>query len=89
MLFCYYLLLAGGVSVVSGFTPVTYPAKIFSECSQYGHLQDELTTEALGQVQHCIDSKNILSGDSLLLPISSLRLLPDNCSQWLTSAGLL
>ena len=30
-----------------------------------------------------------LSGDSLLLPISSLRLLPDNCSQWLTSAGLL
>ena len=41
------------------FTPVTYPARIFSECSQYDHLQDELTTEALGQVQHCIHSKNI------------------------------
>ena len=30
-----YLLLAGGVSVVSGFTPVTYPARVSSECGQY------------------------------------------------------
>ena len=29
----FYLLLAGGV--VSGFTPVTYPARVSSECGQY------------------------------------------------------
>ena len=29
VLFYYYLLLAGGVSVVSGFTPVTYPARVY------------------------------------------------------------
>ena len=31
----------------------------------------------------------ILPGNSLVLPISSLRLLPDTCSQWVTSTGLL
>ena len=46
VLFCYYwLLLAGGV--VSGFTPVTYPARVSSECGQYDPLQDEQLTEAL------------------------------------------
>ena len=49
MLFCYYLLLAGGVGVVSGFTPVTYP--VFSECGQYDHLQDEQLMETLSQVK--------------------------------------
>ena len=33
--------------------------------------------------------EQILSRDSSLLLISSLRLLPDTCSQWLASAGLL
>ena len=51
LVFCYYLLLAGGVSVVSGFTPVTYPAKVSSECGQYDPLQDEQLMEALEQVQ--------------------------------------
>ena len=50
MLLYYYLLLAGGVSVVSGFTPVTYPARVSSECGQYDPLQDEQLTEALRQV---------------------------------------
>ena len=49
VLFCYYLLLAGGASVVSGFTPVTYPARVSSECVQYDILQDEQLTEALEQ----------------------------------------
>ena len=49
VLFCYYwLLLASGV--VSGFTPVTYPARVSSECGQYDPLQDEQLTEAIGQV---------------------------------------
>ena len=39
------VLLAGGV--VSGFTPVTYPARVSSECGQYDPLQDEQLTEAL------------------------------------------
>ena len=43
--FYYWLLLAGGV--VSGFTPVTYPARVSSECDQYDPLQDEQLTEAL------------------------------------------
>ena len=47
VLFCYYLLLA--VSVVSGFTPVTYP--VSSECGQYDPLQDEQLMKTLGQVQ--------------------------------------
>ena len=50
VLLYYYLLLAGGVSVVSGFTPVTYPARVSSECGQYDPLQDEQLTEALRQV---------------------------------------
>ena len=50
LLFCYYLLLAGGVSVVSGFTPVTYPARVSSECGQFDPLQDEQLMEALRQV---------------------------------------
>ena len=45
----FYLLLAGGV--VSGFTPVTYPAIVSSECDQYDLLQDQQLSEALGQVQ--------------------------------------
>ena len=51
VLLCYYLLLAGGVSVVSGFTPVTYPARVSSECSQYDPLQDEQLIDAFEQVQ--------------------------------------
>ena len=50
VVFCYYLLLTGGVSVVSGFTPVTYPARVSSECGQYDPLQDEQLAEALRQV---------------------------------------
>ena len=42
------LLLAG---VVSGFTPVTYPARVSSGCSQYDPLQDEQFTETLGQIK--------------------------------------
>ena len=55
--FCLFrclLLLAGGVSVVSGFTPVTYPARVYrvsSECGQYDLLQDEQLTEALKQIK--------------------------------------
>ena len=45
----FYLLLAGGI--VSGFTPVTYPARVSSECGQYDLLQDQQLTDALGQVQ--------------------------------------
>ena len=55
----FYLLLAGGV--VSGFTPVTYPARVSSECGQYDLLQDQQLMETLGQVQQqldCIHSKN-------------------------------
>ena len=48
VLFCYYLLLA---SVVSGFTPVTYPAKVSCECGQYDILQDEQLTGALKQIK--------------------------------------
>ena len=59
ILFCYYLLLAGGVSVVSGFTPVTYPARVSSECGQYDPLQDEQLTEALSQLDlDCVSSRN-------------------------------
>ena len=50
MLLYYYLLLAGGVSVVSGFTPVTYHARVSSECGQYDPLQDEQLAKALRQV---------------------------------------
>ena len=50
LLFCYFLLLAGGVSVVSGFTPVTYPARVSSECGQYDPLQDEQFIKTLDQV---------------------------------------
>ena len=50
VLLYYYLLLAGSVSVVSGFTPVTYPARVSSECGHYDPLQDEQLTEALKQV---------------------------------------
>ena len=50
----YYLLLAGGLSVVSGFTPVTYPASS-SECGQYDPLQDEQLNKIIGQVQPLLD----------------------------------
>ena len=36
---------------MSGFTPVTYPARVSSECDQYDPLQDQQLSEALGQVQ--------------------------------------
>ena len=45
----FYLLLTGGV--VSGFTLVTYPARVSSECDQYDLLQDQQLTEALGQIK--------------------------------------
>ena len=71
-LFCYYLLLASGVSVVSGFTPVTYLARVSSEyAGQYDPLQDEQLTEAISQLDlDCVFLKNrlVLSGDSSLLP---------------------
>ena len=38
-------------SVVSGFTPVTYPARVSSECGQCDPLHDEQLTEALGQIK--------------------------------------
>ena len=47
---CVLLLLAAAGSVVSGFTPVTYPATVSSECDQYDPLQDQQQlTEALSQ----------------------------------------
>ena len=55
MLFCFYLLLAGNISAVSGFTPVTYPARVSSECGPYDPLQDEQLTVALSQVQQHLD----------------------------------
>ena len=51
----FYLLLAGGV--VSGFTPVTYPARVSAECDQYDLLQDEQLTKALRHA-NCIFLKN-------------------------------
>ena len=52
---CVLLLLAAAGSVVSGFTPVTYPATISSECNQYDPLQDQQQlTEALSQAVDCI-----------------------------------
>ena len=54
--YCVYLFLAG-VSVVSGFTPVTYPARVSSECGQYDTPNEEQITEALKPIHHCIDSK--------------------------------
>ena len=93
-----YLLLAGDYHVVSGFTPVTYSSQSSTaECGHSDPLQDD-------QLIACSDqsgpstarssrmqpfSKQILSGYSPLLPISSLRLPRDTCSQWLTSTGLL
>ena len=55
VLFC-YLLLAGGVSVVSGFTPVTYPARVSSECGQNDPLQDEQVMNTLEQVQNNLNN---------------------------------
>ena len=43
----FYLLLA----VVSGFTPVTYPARVSFECDQYDLLHDQQLTKALGQIK--------------------------------------
>ena len=52
---CVLLLLASAGSVVSGFTPVTYPATVSSECDQYDPLQDQQQlTEALSQAVDCI-----------------------------------
>ena len=52
---CVLLLLAAAGSVVSGFTPVTYPATVSSECDQYDPLQDQQQlTEALSQAVDCI-----------------------------------
>ena len=48
----FYLLLAGGV--VSGFTPVTYPARLSSESGQYDTLQDQHLSEALEKVQELL-----------------------------------
>ena len=56
MLSCYFLLLLA--SVVRGFTSVTYPATVSSECNQYDPLQDEQLTEALKKAQYCLHSKN-------------------------------
>ena len=46
---CVLLLLAAAGSVVSGFTPVTYPATVSSECDQYDLLQDQQLMETLRQ----------------------------------------
>ena len=58
LLFCYsvYIFLAS-VSVVSGLIPVTYPARVSSECGQYDPPNEEQITEALKPIHHCIDSK--------------------------------
>ena len=48
----FYLLLAGGV--VSGFNPVTYPARVSFECDQYDALQNGQLTEALGQLEQLL-----------------------------------
>ena len=50
MLFCFCLLLAGGVSVVSGVTPAVYiPTGV--DCGQHDILQDNQFMQTLGQVQ--------------------------------------
>ena len=73
VLFCYYLLLAGAVSVVSGFTPVTYPARASSECGQHDPLQDEQVIEEILELSPSADwvfqvalpsQEQILSEDS-------------------------
>ena len=51
---CVLLLLAVAGSVVSGFTPVTYPATVSSECDQYDPLQDQQLKKALSQAVDCI-----------------------------------
>ena len=77
-----YLLLAGDYHVVSGFTPVIYSSESSStECGQSDPLQDDQLMECTQQDPSGArssrmqpSSKQILSRDSLLLPISSLRL---------------
>ena len=51
---CVLLLLTAAGSVVSGFTPVTYPATVSSECDQYDPLQDQQLKKALSQAVDCI-----------------------------------
>ena len=60
LLICCYLLLAGDYHVVSGFTPVTYPARVSSdsECGQYDFLQDQELMETLRQVKQQLDCQN-------------------------------
>ena len=55
MLFC-CLLLTSCVSAASGFTQVTYPARVSSECGQYD--QDEHLIKALNQVQQQLVPNN-------------------------------
>ena len=56
LFYCYIILLTGGVS---GFTPVTYPARVSSECGQYDPLQDEQLTETLSQLDlNCVSQRN-------------------------------
>ena len=50
MLFCFCLLLAGGVSVVSGVTPAVYIPTCVN-CGQHDILQDDQLMQTLGQVQ--------------------------------------
>ena len=47
---CVLLLLAVAGSVVSGFTPVTYPATVSSECDQYDPLQDQQLKRLLARL---------------------------------------
>ena len=89
-----YLLLAGDYHVVSGFTPVIYPSESSStECGQSDPLQDDQLMAVISQIHQrlgppgCNPSRNRSCQE--ILPISSLRLPRDKCSQWLTSTGLL
>ena len=51
LFYCCYLLLASAVSAMSGVTPVTYPAKISSQCGKGNPLNDKQLMEALRQTQ--------------------------------------
>ena len=87
----FYLLLAG--VIVSGFTLVTYPTIEHSlsviSISPVGSTVNKGSRAAAGSSWLQPSQEQILSGNSFMFPISFLRLLPDTCFQWLTSAGLL
>ena len=96
MTLLYWLYCFSAVSIASGFAPATYPAQILAECSTGELLVDkELIKKTLSSSSSSWVLQAVtLPGTGLVRTFSTashqlLRLLPDNCFQWLTSAGLL